>query len=261
MTQVLDVPGPADAGSPTRFTKEELLRKGHVFVNRVLDFGQRKYHRALGHAAALTPEGPVGGLCGLTARFPFTSEQILLGYAQGMFPMDKRGQIHWHCPDPRCVVPLDKLHVPSRIRTYLRKGLFDLCFDRSPVQVLAACGDRKGTWLSPRLQASYQALFELGAMHTVEAWKGDRLVGGAFGVALGSVFTVESMFSHEDHASKLAFAFLGQHLIERGFSMVDCQYQQPHFERFGAIEMSRNEYRDRVARGLIQPPSFRAPGA
>jgi leucyl/phenylalanyl-tRNA--protein transferase len=67
------------------------------------------------------------------------------------------------------------------------------------------------------------------------------------------------MFSREDHASKLAFAFLGQHLIERGFSLVDCQYQQAHFERFGAIEMSRDEYRDRVARGLIHPPSFRAP--
>jgi len=244
-----------------RLTKQELVLKGARLMYKVLDYSQRKYHRALGHAAAAVPEGPVGGLCGVSARFPFTSEQILLGYAQGLFPMDKGGRIYWHCPDPRCVLPLEKLHVPSRIRTYLRKGLFDLCFDRDPAAVLAACGDRKGTWLTKRVQDAYQGLFDLGAMHTVEAWKGDRLVGGAFGVALGTVFTVESMFSLEDHASKLAFAYLCQHLIDRGFTLVDCQYQQDHFQRFGAIEMSRDEYRNRVALGLIHPPSFNVPKA
>ena len=262
MTQVeleADASVSDSAPAPAAHAKEELIRKGHVLINRVLDFGQRKYHRALGFAAAAVPEGPVGGLCGLAACFPFSSEHVLLGYAQGMFPMDKRGQIQWYCPDPRCVVPLDHLHVPSRIKTYLRKKPFELCFDRDPVGVLSACGDRKGTWLTPRVQAAYRALFDLGAMHTVEAWQGRRLVGGAFGVALGAVFTVESMFSHEDHASKLAFAHLCLHLVDRGFSLVDCQYQQVHFQRFGAIEMNRNEYRKRIALGMIHPPSFYPP--
>ena len=250
---------PAAPASTVSSKRELLIRKGHAFVNRVLDFSQRKYHRALGHAAAVVPEGAIGGLCGITAQFPFTSEQILLGYAQGMFPMDKRGSIQWHCPDPRCALPLEKLHIPSRIKTYLRKNLFDLCFDKDPAGVLRACGDRKGTWLTPRVQEAYQALFDLGAMHTVEAWKDDRLVGGAFGVALGTVFTVESMFSHEDHASKLAFAYLCKHLVERGFTLVDCQYQQDHFQRFGAIELTRDEYRNRIALGMIHPPSFKAP--
>jgi leucyl/phenylalanyl-tRNA--protein transferase len=248
-------PAPASP-APSRFDPEPLIRKGRSFMFRALDFGQRKYHRALGRAAAVVPEGLVGGLCGLTARFPFTSEQILLGYAQGMFPMDKRGQVHWYCPDPRCVVPLEHFHMPSRIKTYMRKGLFELSFDRDPAGVLSACGDRKNTWLTPRVQAAYQALFDLGAMHTVEAWKDGRLVGGAFGVALGTVCTVESMFSHEDHASKLAFAHLCLHLVERGFTLVDCQYQQSHFERFGAVEMSREEYRKRIALGMIHPPTF-----
>jgi leucyl/phenylalanyl-tRNA--protein transferase len=249
------------AAPPGRFNRELLLRKGQVFVNRVLDFSERQYHRALGHAAAVTKEGPIGGLCGMTAQFPFTAEQILLGYAQGMFPMEKRGSIYWHCPDPRCVVPLAQLHVPSRIKTYLRKKLFELHFDRDPVGVLRACGDRKNTWLTLRVQDAYKELFDLGAMHTVEAWQGDRLVGGAFGVALGTVFTVESMFSHEDHASKLAFAYLCQHLVERGFTLVDCQYQQDHFERFGAINMPRDEYRKRIALGMLNPPSFQPPRA
>lgn len=257
---------PAARGRPSLISKdginkELLLRKSHAFVNRLLDFSQRKYHLALGRAASAVPEGPVGGLCGLMARLPFTSENILLGYAQGMFPMDKGGKMYWYSPDPRCVLPLEKLHVPSRIKTYMRKRLFELCFDRAPDQVLTACGDRKQTWLTPSLQAAYRELFDVGAMHTVEAWQGERLVGGAFGVALGTVFTVESMFSHEDHASKLAFAYLCQHLVERGFTLVDCQYQQEHFERFGAIEMSREEYRERIARGLIRPPAFVAPAA
>lgn len=239
--------------------RELLLRKGKSALRKVLYFSQTQYHRALGRAASVVPDGAVGGLCGVSARLPFTSEQILMGYAQGMFPVDLRGQIHWQCPDPRCVVPLDQLHVPSRIRTYLRKGLFELCFDRDPAGVLAACGDRKGTWLTQRIQDAYKALFELGAMHTVEAWQGERLVGGAFGVALGTVFTVESMFSHEDHASKLAFAHLCTHLKERGFTMVDCQFQQEHFARFGAIEIARDEYRKRVALGLLKPRSFTAP--
>jgi leucyl/phenylalanyl-tRNA--protein transferase len=253
---------PADGTPPegqparSRFNKDELIRSGYEFWNRATEFGQRKLHRALGHAAALTPEGPVGGLCGMMAQLPFTPETILLGYAQGMFPMDKRGRIEWHCPDPRCVVPLDKLHVPSRIARYLKKGLFELCFDRDPKAVLAACGDRTETWLSPRIQSTYLQLFELGALHTVEAYNGTRLVGGAFGVALGTVCTMESMFSHEDHASKLAFAFVCQHLVKCGFTLVDCQYQSPHVERFGAIEMRRAEYRDRVARGMIRPATF-----
>src|SRR5690242_2541125 len=112
--------------------RELLKKKSRSAARKLLAFTQAKYHRALGRAAAAVPDGAVGGLCGLSASLPFTSEQILLGYAQGMFPVDLHGQIHWQCPDPRCVVPLDQLHVPSRIRTYLRKGLFTLCFDRAP---------------------------------------------------------------------------------------------------------------------------------
>jgi len=251
-------PAPAAEDSGP-FNKEKWIQKGYEFLHRAVDFGERSYHRALGRAAAVTPEGAVGGLCGVMARLPFSPEQILLGYAQGMFPMDKRGQIFWNCPDPRCVVPLAQLHVPSRITRYIKQGLYELCFDRDPKAVLAACGDRTETWLSARVQSAYLGLFEMGAMHTVEAYQGDRLVGGAFGVALGRVCTLESMFSHEDHASKLCFAHACLHLKGRGFDLVDCQYTSPHVERFGAIEMRRDEYRERVARGLVQPASFNAP--
>ena len=252
-------PATAQLPKPSRFDKEALVGKGYEYFHRALDFGERSFHRALGRAAEMTPQGSVGGLCGVMARLPFNAEQVLLGYAQGMFPMDKRRQIVWNCPDPRCVVPLDQFRVPSRIARYLRSGLFELCFDRDPARVLAACGDRPETWLSPRVQAVYLELFHLGAMHTVEAYQGDRLVGGAFGIGIGSVCTLESMFSHEDHASKLCFAYACTHLEARGFTLVDCQYQSPHVQRFGAIEMPRDEYRAHIARGLIHPASFYPP--
>lgn len=252
-------PPTSESAHPAPFSKDELVRRGYELAHRALEFGERSFHLALGRAASVTPEGSLGGLCGMMASLPFTAETILFGYAQGMFPMEKRGMIVWNCPDPRCVVPLDQLHVPSRVSRYLKKGLFDLRFDRDPAAVLANCADRTETWLSHRVQRAYLSLFELGALHTVEAYSGNRLVGGAFGVALGSVHTIESMFSHEDHASKLCFAQMCLQLQECGFTLADCQYMSPHVERFGAIEMPRAEYRERVARGHIRPATFRAP--
>ena len=255
---VLPAPTLVPAGPPSMFniSKDEWLRSGYEFFHRAVDFGERKYHRALGRAAAVTREGLIGGLCGIMGRLPFTPEMVLLGYAQGLFPMDQRGKIYWHCPDPRCVVPLDQLHVPSPVTRYIKKGLFDLHFDRDPAQVLANCGHRTETWLSHRVQSLYLRLFELGALHTVEAYSGNRLVGGAFGVALGTVCTLESMFSHEDHASKLCFAHMCLRLQKSGFTLVDCQYQSVQVERFGAIEIPREEYREQVARGLARPAIF-----
>lgn len=247
---------PADESLIARLLGERLVRGGYEFAYRVRDYGERKYHRALGRAAAAAPTGAVGGLCGLMARLPLSPEQLMLAYAQGIFPMESRGAIQWHSPDPRCVLPLDRLHVPSRIARYCRSGRFELRFDERPDQVLANCADRTETWLSLPLQEAYLGLFELGALHTSEAYQGDRLVGGAFGVAVGRVFTIESMFSLEDHASKLCFAHLCRHLAAQGFDLADCQYQAPHVERFGAIEMGREAYRMRLARGLANPASF-----
>lgn len=236
--------------------RSQWLSKGREFLGRALGFGQRQVNLALGHASAAMPDGPLGGMCALASRLPFTAEQMLLGYGQGMFLEDKKGKIRWRNPDPRCVVALNALHVPSRIKTYLRKELFELTFDQAPSDVLTACGDRQDTWLTPRVQQAFAQLFELGAMHTVEAWKDQKLVGGLFGLAIGRIFTVESMFSRENHASKLAFALLGQRLLEQGFEAIDCQFQQDHFTRFGAVEISRSAYRDLLAAGLARPAQF-----
>ncbi|HUF81584.1 MAG TPA: leucyl/phenylalanyl-tRNA--protein transferase [Burkholderiales bacterium] len=231
-------------------------RRGREWWERVIERGRSKCQRALVYASAALPGGPIAGLCSLTDRIPPSPELLLLSCAQGLFPMDEAGKLRWHAADPRAVLMLERLHVPSRVAQYLRKEMFDLRFDNDVEGVLAGCAGREETWLTPRLIDLYRQLHHLGALHSVEAWQQGRLAGGAFGIALGRVFTVESMFSRVDHASKIAFVHLAKHLAARGYDCIDCQVQKPHFARFGAVEISLTEYRERMARGLARPALF-----
>lgn len=216
----------------------------------------RRYQRGMARAASMTSAGPIGALGAAFAQLPLTPEHLMRGYALGMFPEEKRDRITWVCPDPRIVIRLDQLRIPPRLAKALRSSRFEMLLDRQPVAVLAACGDRPDTWLGPRLQAAYAGLFELGAMHTIEAYQDDELVGAVFGVAIGGVFAAESMFHTVSDASKLAFAHMAQHVADRGFSLLDCQAMSPTAARFGGVEMPRDEYLDHLARSLARPVSF-----
>lgn len=235
------------------------VRKSHAFLRKIMSRGQNGCQRALARLASLLPEGPIGTLCGLSACMPLTPEHLLLSGMQGLFPLEWSGKLRWMSPRMRCVLPLERLHVPSRIGTYVRKNMFEVKFDSDFDGVLAACAGREKTWLGPRLRQVYRGAFELGAAHSVEAWQEGRLVGGAFGLAIGAVFTFESTFSRVDHAGKIAFVHLAEHLIKRGFVCIDCQNPAAHFTRFGAVEIHRDEYRALIARGLVRPPHFHAP--
>lgn len=225
-------------------------------LGRARRFAVRRYQRGFARAASATSAGPIGALGAVMSQLPITLEHLLRGYALGMFPAQKRDRITWECPDPRIVIRLDQLRIPPRLARELRSGRLEMRVDRDPVAVLAACGDRPGTWLGQRLQAAYAGLFELGAMHTIEAYQDDVLVGAVFGVSIGGVFAAESMFHTVSDASKLAFAHMAQHVATRGFSLLDCQTTSPTARRFGAIEMPRDEYLDHLARSLARPASF-----
>ena len=225
-------------------------------LERVITHGLRKSQRALGYASTSMPDGPLASLCIVADRMPVTPDVTLMFYAQGMFPMEFSGKVRWQAPDPRSVLLLERLRVPSRVRTYVRKDLFDIRFDHDVEGVLVGCADREETWLTPRLLDVYRRLAAMGAVHTVEAWRDGGLVGGAFGVAIGDLFTVESMFTRADHASKIVFVHLARHLTARGFHAIDCQYHQPHFARFGATDVPREEFRRMLARGLANPATF-----
>jgi leucyl/phenylalanyl-tRNA--protein transferase len=178
----------------------------------------------------------------------FRPERLLLGYAQGIFPWPSEGlPLLWFSPDPRFVLTPEAAHIPRSLKKRMRREPFEVRFDTAFDQVIRACAGarrpgQRGTWIISDLVAGYERLHELGFAHSIEAWQGDRLVGGLYGVGLGRVFFGESMFATEADASKVAFAMLLAQLWSWQFALVDCQVHTEHLERFGAEEVSRTEF-------------------
>jgi leucyl/phenylalanyl-tRNA--protein transferase len=178
----------------------------------------------------------------------FRPERLLLGYAQGIFPWPSEGlPLLWFSPDPRFALEPEHAHIPRSLRKRVRKGEFEIRFDTAFGAVIRACAavrrpGQRGTWITQDLMRGYEALFERGYAHSIEAWQGRRLVGGLYGVGLGRVFFGESMFALEPDASKVAFAVLLGQLIAWSFTLVDCQVYTEHLERFGAQEWPRARF-------------------
>jgi leucyl/phenylalanyl-tRNA---protein transferase len=232
---------------------------GRLFELRDKALG--RVQRVMGTVSTRLPPTPLGAICGVFDTFPLTAENVLLGYGQGIFAMDFDGTVRWHCPPERFVVYLKELRISANMRRELKRASYTTTFDRAPREVLDACADREeGTWLSDRFKRIYMELFEMGAMHTVEAWKDGTLVGGSFGVSIGRVWTSESMFHRAPHAGKVQFAAVAAHLTERGFDCVDGQMYSDHFARFGARDVPIEEYRQCLARGLANPATFHPGG-
>lgn len=189
---------------------------------------------------------------------PLTPALLVRAYAQGIFPMGMDdGTIGWFSPDPRGILPLETFHVSTRLRRTwrarcLQSGPFEVRFDTAFEAVMRACGEDRedGSWISEDIIASYCALHARGLAHSVEVWQGARLVGGLYGVHLGAAFFGESMFHRETDASKVALVALVEHLRARGFLLLDIQWVTSHLARFGAVEISAEEYLDRLGKAL-----------
>lgn len=180
---------------------------------------------------------------------------LLLAYSNGLFPMAESRDaeaLHWFDPSQRGIIPLDDgFHVPRRLARTLRSGRFSFTRNRAFPAVIAACAAvRPTTWINGEITALYTELHQRGFAHSVETWSGDRLAGGLYGVSLGAAFFGESMFSLETDASKAALVHLVDHLRTQGFVLLDTQMLTPHLARFGAVEISRDEYHQRLAQAL-----------
>jgi leucyl/phenylalanyl-tRNA---protein transferase len=162
------------------------------------------------------------------------------------------GPVGLYSADPRAVIPLDAVRVPRSVRRAMRRDAADeIRVDTAFAEVAGACAERRGgVWLTPRLVAAYVALHEAGFAHSVEVWRGGRLAGGLFGVALGALFTSESMFHREDDAGSIALAATAALLRRGGFALWDIQMSSPHVERFGAVEIPHARYLDLLADAL-----------
>jgi leucyl/phenylalanyl-tRNA---protein transferase len=186
-------------------------------------------------------------------------ERLLRAYAAGIFPWySEAAPILWWSPDPRLVLLPGELHLPRSLRRTLRSGRYTVRSDTSFEQVIRRCAGKPrpgqdGTWIVPEMVEAYLALHRLGYAHSIEAWEGDDLAGGLYGVSLGAVFFGESMFADRTDASKVAFATLVEWLRNRGFELVDCQVTTAHLVRFGAREMPRREFLDRLATASRRP--------
>jgi leucyl/phenylalanyl-tRNA--protein transferase len=174
--------------------------------------------------------------------------RVLLAYQLGIFPWYSEGQpILWWSPDPRFVLRLSELKVQRSLAKRIRQRPYRITLDTAFDDVLVRCAraprhGQEGTWITPEVRASYARLFAAGHAHSVEAWEGDTLVGGLYGVSVGHLFAGESMFASRPDASKIAFVHLARQLIRWGFPLVDCQVHTAHLERFGARDVPRAKY-------------------
>lgn len=174
---------------------------------------------------------------------------LLRAYSIGLFPMADSAddpELFWVEPEMRGIIPLDNFHVSKSLAKAIRKSQFEIRFDTNFEGVMASCAqeapDRPSTWINKTIRRLYTELHEIGHAHSVEAWDGDELVGGLYGVSLGSAFFGESMFSRRTNASKICLVHLVEHLNTKGFTLLDTQFTTDHLKTFGAIDVPKAEY-------------------
>ncbi|KPK32440.1 MAG: leucyl/phenylalanyl-tRNA--protein transferase [Betaproteobacteria bacterium SG8_40] len=187
----------------------------------------------------------------LAAGGDLTVQTLLRAYRQGIFPWFGDGDpVLWWSPDPRMVLFPDELHVSRSLRKALRAAPYRVTADRAFAQVIMACreprGAESGTWITEEMCAAYIEMHRAGHAHSIETWIEGELAGGLYGVAIGRAFFGESMFTRVSNASKIAFVALVQHLRDRGFGMIDCQMRTQHLATFGAREIPRTEFAQKL---------------
>jgi leucyl/phenylalanyl-tRNA---protein transferase len=181
---------------------------------------------------------------------------LLQGYRLGVFPMAMNDSIEWFSPDPRAVLPLEDFHVPHALRRLMRRKPFEITIDEAFPTVIRACAERENTWINRDIIDSYTRLHELGHAHSIETWKGNKLAGGLYGVAVGGAFFGESMFHRITDASKVALVALVEHLHARKFVLLDTQWLTPHLRQFGGVQISRQHYLRLLRRAIELPRTF-----
>lgn len=186
-------------------------------------------------------------------------ERLILAYSTGIFPWYHEGlPIIWHSPDPRMVLESSRLVVSRSLRKTMRRRPYEIRLDTAFRRVIEGCAgtkrpNQKGTWITDEMLTAYVDLHRRGLAHSAEAWRGDELQGGLYGVSLGGIFFGESMFARAEDASKVAFVTLVQQLQRWGIELIDCQVHTDHLERFGAVEWPRARFLEALATALQQP--------
>lgn len=189
---------------------------------------------------------------------------ILQAYRRGIFPWpfdeDDLAPVAWWSPDPRAVMEYDGFHISRRLRDTIRSGRYHVRINADFAGVMDGCAAPRelgdGTWITPSMKKTFRQLHNMGLAHSVETWHDGQLVGGVYGLALGSYFSAESMFYRRRDASKVALVALMERLRERGFTLVDIQQWTPHTGRMGATEIPRRQFLRRLRSALKSQATF-----
>jgi leucyl/phenylalanyl-tRNA--protein transferase len=190
---------------------------------------------------------------------------LLSAYEQGIFPWyNKEEPILWQSPDPRFILFPEKLHISASMKKVLKKGTFQIDFDKNFAEVIKSCGTinrpgqkSAGTWITDDIIAAYTEMHRLGWAHSAEAYRNGELVGGCYGMRLGRVFFGESMFARVTNASKAAFLTLAENLFNDGVAFIDCQVHTNHLESLGGEEISRKYFLALLKKILLSQASFK----
>ncbi len=189
-----------------------------------------------------------------------TPDDLLLLYRKGLFPMaDSRSESGFYIVEPRdrALLPITDLHISHSLKKVLRKNPFDIRINTAFADVIRGCAEaRPDTWINADIEQLFIILHDQGHAHSVECWKDGQLAGGLYGLAMGSVFCGESMFSVETNASKIALVYLTALLEQAGFTLLDAQFKNPHLEQFGLYEMPQDAYLQKLQSALLQQPEF-----
>ncbi|GAB4029394.1 leucyl/phenylalanyl-tRNA--protein transferase [Spirosoma gilvum] len=190
-----------------------------------------------------------------------TADDLIYGYINGIFPMaDADGTLYWYAPDPRAIIPIYTYKPAKSLRPVLNRNQFEIRLNTAFREVMRGCSkprsEEDSVWISDEIIDAYTELHHMGLAHSVETYIDNRLVGGLYGVALGSAFFGESMFSAVSNASKVAFHHLIQILRQQKFTLLDTQFINDNVRRYGAIEIPKADYLRQLKMALRNKVKF-----
>src|SRR5271169_350041 len=203
----------------------------------------------------------IAGMKTAPRKFELTADILLRAYSIGVFPMAESRdakELFWVEPHERGIFPLDGLSVSRSLAKTVRSDRYRVVADRAFETVVRACAEREKTWINDEIVRLYGELFAAGHAHSLEAYDGDQLVGGLYGVSLRGAFFGESMFHRARDASKVALVHLFARLKVGGFRLLDAQFSTEHLASLGAVEISRDAFRLRLADALEIEANFHA---
>lgn len=201
---------------------------------------QSEFYEALSNLKEKTGPVALGGI--------INPESLIRFYALGIFPWNSEGEpLMWYSPDPRMLVKPADVRISKSLRKVIHNQIFECKFDQDFESVIDYCAhvkrkDGHGTWITRDIRSAFIELHKLGLAHSVETYRNEKLVGGLYGLSLGRVFFGESMFHLEPDASKVAFYYLVNFLINNNFDLIDAQQETPYLASFGAKTIPRNSF-------------------